>query len=156
MKRNIISIFRFFTIKVFNQGSIEVNDRALGYFIRVYKNQINEKFIWEYIAFQMAYWYDKNTKFNLQASWIFGDKAINRWNSKQDNWEYFTQQFLNKVGIERPISFYKANLVNVFEEERARYFNTDDGFMNCLLNACYSEHSNYCKICDFKDICKQQ
>lgn len=156
MKRNIISIFKFFTVKVLNQGSIEVNDRALGYFMRVYKNQINEKFIWDYIAFQMAYWYDKNTKFNFQASWVFGDKAIERWDNKPESWAYYTQLFLNKVGIEKQVTFYKADLTSVFEEERSKFFNTDQGFAHCLLTSHYSENSNYCKICDFKDICKQQ
>ena len=155
MKSNIINIFNLLSIKAFNQGFTNISSKSLDFFMSFYKDKLTQDFIWEYVSFQIAYWYNKKTNNKFAVSWVFGEKAIQRWENKPENYLYYTQLFLNKLGIERPVFYYKVNLRIKFEEMRALYFNTDKGFENCSINSFYSNDSKYCEICDFKEICKQ-
>ncbi len=155
MKKNIINIFNYLSIKVFNQGFTNINSKTLDLFISSYKDVLTNDFIWNYISFQMAYWYKLKTKHKIALSWFFGEKAVERWERRPESFLYYNQLFLNELGIEKPISYYRTDLRSKFEEVRSKDFNTDKGLENCLSEAFYSKSSNYCKICDFKDICKQ-
>lgn len=155
MKQDIVNIFNYLSIKVFNQKFSNISNKHLELFLSHYNEVLTKDFIWNYVAFQMSYWYNLQTKYKIALNWFFGEKAIQRWDNKSESALYYTQLFLNKLGIERPISYYKTDLRSKFEEVRARDFNTDKGLENCLIEAFYSECSSYCKTCDFKDICKQ-
>lgn len=155
MKRKVIHIYSDLVRKVYNQGYIETNNKTIDSFITYFKFQINEEFIWDYITFQLSYWSNKRTNYSLNASWVFGPKARNRWDNKPINWQYFTQLFLNKYELQRPVNYFKADLEEKFEQERGKYFGTDNGILNCLAASYYSERSKFCKICEFKDICKK-
>ncbi len=155
MKQDIIDIFNYLLIKVFNQRFVNINNKSLDLFLSFYEKILTKDFIWNYISFQMAYWYDKRIKHKISLNWFFGEKAIQRWENRPESFLYYNQLFLNKLGIEKPISYYKTDLRSKFEEVRSKDFNTDKGLENCLIGSFYSEHSNYCKTCEFKDICKQ-
>ena len=46
------------------------------------KKSLDFKFICDFIEFQFSYWHDKETKFGkgrVMLSWVFGRKAIERW-----------------------------------------------------------------------------
>ena len=154
MKRNIISIYQKFMLVLYNKGAAKVSSKYLKLFMDTFEDVLDINFIWGYISFQMEYWSSKKTNFSLESSWIFGEKAIERWNKKHDSWSYHTQQFLNKVGIERPVEYFRADLRDTFENIRKKNFGTELGLADCLSYAYYSEDSKYCKVCEYKDFCK--
>jgi len=154
MKKNIINTYQIFVRKLYNQGLVKINNKLLDFFIEEFQEVIDENFIWDYISFQMEYWSGIKTNFTLKPDWVFGQKAISRWKKKQSSWSFYTQQFLNKVEIQRPVEYFKANLKDNFQEIRGRNFGTEQGFADCLSFSFYLETSEYCKVCIFKDVCK--
>lgn len=154
MKQNIINIYKKLVLKIYNQGSVKISNKTLGYFIERYQEVLSEDFIWDYICFQLCYWSDKKTQYTLTPEWIFGLKAVERWDKKGENWKYFVQLFLNKYEIERPVEYLKLNMTDFYDNIRSQNFGTDQGFTDCISGAFYSEKSKYCKKCEYEQICK--
>lgn len=120
--------------------------------------QLGEWFCWYYVAFQFEYYHSLKTRMDgrYPANWIFGPKALKRWNERdQEYWFYHVQQFLNNAEIEQPIEFCSSDLETRFEQERKRFFNTDLGLVHCLQFARYSVQSPSCLICKNKKDCKK-
>jgi len=155
--KHIKYIYEYLVSKIYNRNSININinRKVIDIFINKYDNQLNNDFIWDYISFQLEYWDNKKTEYSLRPLWIFGIKAIERWENKDSNWNYYTQLFLNKYEIEKPVTYYKNNLTDKFEEERKRFFGTENGLLNCFASSFYDKKSKYCKICEYKDICEK-
>lgn len=118
---------------------------------------LGDWFAWNYVAFQFEYYSSLKTKMDgkYPANWIFGKKALERWNNKnEDHWLYYVQIFLSNCGIEKPVEFCSLDIETRFEQERKRFFNTDLGLIHCLQFSRYSAKSPSCMICENRKDCK--
>lgn len=113
-------------------------------------------FAWYYVAFQFQYWYPLKTRMNgkIPLNWVFGNKALQRWLQKGDEWFYFTQKFIHECEIVKDIEFENTDIEGIFEKERQRYFNTEYGLFHCSQFAEYNDSSPSCLICKNKKDCK--
>lgn len=161
MESTLIDIFHFFIKRLTGNMSPSLNEKTVLLFLqkvgRYYDLELlGDQWCWDYMSFQFAYWSSKKTRFNgnIPANWIFGDKALERWNSKPDTWTYYTDLFLKKYEIERPVEYCKHSTREVYEIERQRFHNTIEGYINCQSFAKYSSKSLSCLTCKFKAKCK--
>ena len=152
--------FDFFSIKL--SGNVcRVKTEITGFEKLLAKQQdlepLGEWFCWNYVAFQFEYYAGLKTQMNgrYPANWIFGKKALERWNSRGENWQYFVQKFLTDHDIQLPIQYHQENLETWFEEQRRKFLNTDRGLYHCLQFARYSAKSATCLICNNKKDCKE-
>lgn len=163
MKDSIIDIFHFFIKKLTgNPGPIIKEEQVDKFLLKIDKiyglKTLGDWWAWTYLSFQFAYWSSKKTRFNgnIPVNWVLGDKAIERWNSKPESWYYYTNLFLARYEISRPVHYYKGSVNQLFELERKRFHNTDEGFLNCLSFSEYSPKSVSCLTCKFRSKCKKR
>ena len=83
-----------------------------------------------------------------------GEKALKRWEERGENWSFFVDDFLGRMEIARPMKYFGADFSEVWEEERKRFYNTEEGYVNCLLNSKYDPHSLSCNRCKFSKMCR--
>lgn len=125
-------------------------------------NSIDDNFLYDYFSFHFSRKFDRKTRFGkgiVPLNHICGKKALQEWLNKDEYWKYFVDEFLDKFKIKRKqFEPYKLEtLKNIEEEERKRFFNTDQGFLNCLtIDIKYSVKSKYCLICKYRKDCKNK
>ena len=118
------------------------------------------KTLYDYMVFQLNYWHFCKWALDrfdgvIPFSWLFGNNAVKRWYNKNDHWKYFNELFCAKNGIKTEwIENETINVFDITEDERKRYFNTEEGFVHCQEFAGYSSDSQYCSKCNFKNMCK--
>lgn len=161
MKFEIIRNYYIFLLgKFVFSGFIILEDKTIETFLTKLKNQgvdinlIERDYFWNYIVYQIKYWVEKKTRFNgkIYVSWVFGDKAIKRWLSKNENYLYFSEQFLREYDIKRPIQYYafKVDL----QKKRELYSSSEEGYLLCIEEDLFSLKSSICKKCKYLNICK--
>jgi hypothetical protein len=156
----------------FKYKSTAIETKILNKFLK--KNISNDYVdIFYYFCFQLNYWADKNftnekVKGLPDISWLFGDKAINRWLIKNNHWLYFVQ-----LNLFKKYKFILEDFKNIFEKKELFYLNNEDkiekirdvhrfkflnkpnGFVYCLENTSLIIPDNLiCLQCNFKDNCK--
>lgn len=139
-----------------------VSDKAMSAFIRKLKKTsdvrlLGDWFAWYYVAYQFMWWSDKvrlsRSNGKYPATWIFGDKAIERWNQRNDSWQYWTDKFVEEHELTRPVEYCKADVEGLWEGERKRFYNTDLGFLTCQASSLYEEKSPTCITCKNRSLC---
>lgn len=137
-----------------------VSDKAITSFIRKIKKITDvrlkgEWFAWYYVAFQFSWWYDKvrmsRSNGKYPATWIFGDKAIERWVFRNNSWKYWTDKFISDLDLSRPVLYAKAEIDE--DSERKKFYNTDLGFLTCQLSDLYNAKSPTCIACNNRNLC---
>jgi len=121
-------------------------------------NSLGEWFAWYYVAYQFEYYSKLKVLMegSYPANWIFGKKALTRWNNRDETfWLYHVVCFLQVCEIESPVSFCSQDMGDRFERERKRYFNTDMGLLHCSQFAKYASNSPTCMICKNKKDCQE-
>lgn len=138
-----------------------VSDKSITSFLRKLKKvsdirSLGEWFAWYYVAFQFSWWYDKAQMSRLNgkfaASWIFGDKAIERWVGRNDSWKYWTDKFISDTELSKPVEFAKAG--DRRDIERKMFYNTDLGFLTCQASGLYEEDNPLCIACKNRSLCR--
>ena len=161
LKDRLLEYFEFFSLK-FSGGTCKVKTEVDRFLVLLSKQQdikaLGDWFAWWYVAFQFEYWVSLKTQMDgrYPANWIFGQKALKRWNDRdQGNWQFYVQSFLNRTAIEQPQEFLSSDVETGFEGERKRFFNTDLGLLHCQQWARYSASSPSCMVCKNKKECKK-
>lgn len=119
---------------------------------------LDDWFCWNYVAYQFEYFVGENQTMDgkYPANWIFGPKALKRWNMKSnEHWMYHVQVFLDKYEIQKPITYFSNDMEKQYEQERRRFFNTDYGLFHCQEFAKFFDSSPSCMICKNKNACKK-
>lgn len=119
---------------------------------------LGESFLFEYFSFQFSRKYDRKTRLGkgvIPLNHIIGQKALLEWIDRDEHWQYFADQFCDKFNIKIKIPKQKLSIIKQLEEvERARFYNTNDGFSNCFISEIeYNNKSKYCLTCKFKKEC---
>lgn len=161
MEDKLVGTFKFFIKKLTGNDNPNIKESLLKGFLKKIDKLYDLKllgdwWVWSYLSFQFCYWSEKKTRLNgnIPANWVFGDKAIQRWKDRSDFWEYYTNLFLFKNEIEKPVKYYGGSVSNLFEVERRRFHNTVEGYFNCLSFSKYSPKSVSCLTCKFRKKCK--
>lgn len=133
---------------------------------------LGDNFFHDYMLFQFSYWewrYENgDTPFGqvFQIPWIFGSKAIKRWEGKKDFWKKATFAKYKKVKKIDLESFTKIdkrkkpdyiNINEREEKEKSLFFNTIVGQVHCqMTTTMFNTESEYCLGCKFAQKCKTQ
>lgn len=132
------------------------------------KVAITEEFIRKFIEYGMQSWFnvdiDYTQRQNVRFSWIFGYKAIERWNALPANARqyYVSTQLKKDYKIKRKksssprLSALLTKVRPIEEKFKQEYLNTPRGLLWCTANTTLFLHkSPSCAVCEFKDECKE-
>jgi len=149
---------RVFSIIYKKKPNITSKDyKILEGFVNKHSNK-GERWFIDLIDFTFEYYSSLNTQQNVQVNWVFGEKAVQRWERRGENWGYWVKVFRDKNGIsepEIPVEKVSEESKRQFRErERKRFFNTDKGFVHCQDLTLRKDLNCVCKYCNFKNICK--
>jgi hypothetical protein len=120
---------------------------------------IDGKFLFDFIILQFNHYENfilARGKNRLQLSWLVGDKAIERWKNKSENWNYFNREFCKKYRIKAPEKKYQVNEEGRKEfrsRERKRFYNTERGLIHCMELELFESLNSQCLECNYKNIC---
>lgn len=117
-----------------------------------------EQWIFDYIAFQFKYWIEKKyKKVPIYPNLIFGKAAMERFEDRNENWIYFTDEFvrLYQIGLDNS---YKKDLlqISISEEKEKLRFEGMERLANCVVSTTmYNRRSKTCVLCNFSRRCKE-
>jgi hypothetical protein len=140
---------------------LENEKKILEKFIKK-NNKKGFDFLSKYIEFQFNFWRGCEINFlKIRMSWIFGDKAVKRFEEKKQISPYFShirkQIPLNITSILNPPNQnYDYCEIKPWEEkEKERFFNKKEGLIWCLdVTTLYNPKSIFCEDCNNKFTCK--
>lgn len=162
MKQHMEYIYALLLRKIYNQNCSTISKKVYDAFcVRVSRSVdlrlVGFDWAWEYIVFQFEYWssvkIQQGNKMN--PSWVFGEKAIQRWEKRLKSSQYYGEKFLEKWEISKPVRFFSSSMGERWEKIRSQCNNTPEGFLDCQLDSRFSKESKYCKVCDYAGVCEE-
>lgn len=137
-------------------------------FVEYYKDvNIGNDFVKSYVQYGIQSWFnpdmDELQKRNCRFSWIFGTKAIERYNKfgHKKN-AAIVRNCIKKdfdIKTDKKIGELKSVFLSVRRQEecfKSEFFNTKKALKWCIANtSLYYHKSSYCASCEFKVECKE-
>ena len=128
---------------------------------------LHDEYLKTYLEFQFNHWYKHESESEIkriQPEWIFGDKALKRWEKTDKKISAFVVRKNLKKDIKFKAEFKKENWNNIVlklndkeEQNKTKFFNTVKGFYFCLeTTTLYNHKSKYCFDCKFNKDCKEK
>ena len=163
-KETLISQYKYFFKKVFNEIP-EIKKRDESY-INTFLNlldelygldNIGEDFLFNYLIFQFDKYSTADINMKVQLNWIYGKQAIEKWQSKTENYDYFGSLFRQRFNIRYKHGFSRPESVSVVykDRERRRFSDVKRQLLHCIELSLYSEDSEVCKGCEMYEICEK-
>lgn len=168
----IIKLYQYFYSKVYHRKDFEYNPSSkelvtIDKFLEIleFNNSFGEDWLFNYFAFQFEYW--SNLKYKKIKSviigYILGPKAFERFDQRNEQSGYFTQEFILNYNIDRDVIFgsryYRKDLLNISkseEIEKQRFSNDIERLANCFFNTTlFNIKSKICVLCRQSRLCKK-
>lgn len=141
-------------------------DNFVKFCIEKYGERAGIDFVASYTNYQFKYWNRLNTMYSkgyCPVSWIYGKKAINRWDEDEDKFKFFKNEntVMKKTKVNyslnaEPVKGFIQSLNDVDEKERERYLNTNKGMAWCVMHtSLYNHKSTHCLECRYSKECKE-
>lgn len=158
----VIGLYEHFYSKVYHCDYTykpSKHDKIIKNFIEKLDISCGQEWMFDYIAFQFEYWSKikykkvKGTPPNL----VFGKVALERFEQRNENWKYFTDQFvmLYQIGLDNDYKKDLSNISTAEEKEKLR-FTGKERLANCILyTTLYNRKSKICVLCGFSKVCKE-
>lgn len=156
------SQYEHFYKKVFNE-KVEVKKRDLSY-IKTFLNlldemygleNLGEDFLFNYLVFQFDKYSTADTNMKVQLNWIYGKSAIEKWQKKDENYEYFGNLFRQRFNIrnESHRSGSQSVSVDYKDREKRRFGDTKRQLLHCTELSLFDVKSDFCNECEMYEIC---
>lgn len=162
---DIYEQFVFKTLPHYNTVSIHSREiTLLTKFTKQNQKELSIRWVTTYIGFQFYYWSQKETRSNNKRyplSWIFGKKATERFDQRNDIERFYTDKFNNDLGFltgeQYENHFFDNTVINKHEESiKKTNFNTAHGFINCIdQTTLHNPRSPLCMRCKYSMQCKR-
>lgn len=176
----IVQLYTIFYSKIYKNDKYvfvpsEKAEKQIYKFIEFLKSKyglesIGVNFLITYFVFQFGYWLklelEEKSNFSdrIQLPFIIGNKAIERWQNRNVNFDWtlyqsnFVQQY--KISTSQIKDLFKHDQVNITnlaeEKEKKKFFNADKGLLHCIdRTTLFNNRSAICITCKNKDVCKQ-
>ena len=168
-----IKVYTYFRVSYKgNSTRSKISDRDLTT-IRKWSHKISKtkgrgsqwgpKSIFLYVSFQYDYWSSKDLKYAnsiIPANMVFGDKALERWNSRREHFTYFSVKYVDSKNMSLETIYPKKKVamstIEVEDEDRILHYGSEDGFANCLIEtSLFDPQSKHCPKCPFREYCKK-
>lgn len=128
-------------------------EKLLNDFLDKVNTNIGEGWLLEFVVFQFSYYDGMKTRFDrIYLNWIFGEKAIDRWNNRTEQQVYFADEFKKKLGIKK--EFESINIRDYIESEKLRFEDIYQRLIHCDELSLFIDDSDICKCCLFYQKCK--
>lgn len=154
--------YEYFYKKVFNE-KVEVKKRDLSY-IKTFLNlldemygleNLGEDFLFNYLVFQFDKYSTADTNMKVQLNWIYGKTALEKWQHKSDNYEYFGNIFREKFNIRDQFDSCRSQSISMVykDREKRRFGDIKRQLLHCTELSLFDMNSDYCNECEMYEIC---
>lgn len=127
--------------------------KHLDGFIKIIPRGAYEEWLYEFTIFQFAHYDQMRTRFDrIYVNWIYGEKALQRWNERTEAQMYFATQFKIRKGI-RQDKIVKLSSSSLDSAERNRFEEMSRQFIHCDDNALFVKDCEDCVKCPMFDTC---
>lgn len=124
---------------------------------------ISVNFLINYLAWSFNRRYGQITKRDISLNWIIGKKTFQKFLEKKDEEAYYTEQFVNEIGVDvEQLKFelhekgVEAQGLDPAEELDKERFSGDVRLANCLQwTTLFNHRSQICMTCENKLSCKR-
>lgn len=133
----------------------------------VVRESLGINFLYNYFCDSYNFW--TNSGENLRViplSWVIGEPQLKRWDKRIEEYVYsYTEGLLSHANIPTLTEIKKSIVVVEVKQEidlsqeveRRRFFNTPEGFINCLLVTTLCDpRSKWCKDCTYSKDCIEE
>ena len=123
------------------------------------REAVGENYLYLYLSYQINYWVEKDThRHSIPVSWIFGEKAVERFKKRSQGDSYHSRVLMSKLGLGLKVLFPKDTVIieNTKWEDRVKRVNykTEKGYTNCIIDTTlFDKKSELCLGCGFRDRC---
>lgn len=146
-------------------------DIVTDFLIELHKNvglhSVGPRYIYDFLIYQFNYWHNKKVKFGdrITVVRVLGKKSIRRWFDRREDFSWYnaykdmsqyglTLKMLSKFKQKKLTTHIKLSQFE--EQEKKRFYNTQQGFRNCIeQTTLYNHKSKLCAVCINNRICKQ-
>lgn len=151
------------------KNNVRCNDADVASFetfMDTFGDNVGEEFIRKFTEYGMQSWFNDGSERDyskaVRFSWIFGKKAIERWNKCSIETNVFitrkglkTRHKINVVRRESSLSKLLVTVRPAEEKSKGLYLNTKRGLVWCVANTTlYFHKSSACAMCENKIDCK--
>lgn len=158
------SQYEYFYKKVFNE-KIEIKKRDVSY-MKTFLNlldemygldNLGEDFLFNYLIFQFDKYSTADTNMKVQLNWIYGKSAIEKWQKKEENHEYFGNLFRQRFNIRNQHSCCKPEPISLVykDREKRRFPDIQRQLLHCSELSLYDRNSDVCDECEMFEICEK-
>ncbi len=125
---------------------------------------IGTNFLIHYFCWQFNYWYNLNTKRRITLGWIIGPKALNRYQERNRDGDYYVgREIIREFDVDLQLLNSELNItesiVNISSTEESVKSSVPDDearFFHCLMHtSLYNHRSLVCCLCSHQEDCKQ-
>lgn len=167
---DIVRYYQYFYSKVYHYKdfiySPNSRDKKVieNFISKIDNSSIGEDWLYNYFSFQFKYWSElKYKRFKgVVISYILGNKAIERFNDRPEEWYYLINQLTFDFKLSRSDLYsnniYKKDLliISLSEEQEKQRFNNLERLANCILSTTlYNSKSKICILCSQAKTCKE-
>jgi hypothetical protein len=111
-----------------------------------------EDWLYDYTIYQFAYYDGMKTRFErVYLNWIYGDKALQRWNKRTPEQIYHANQYKVKLGVKKEMQPLSASEYR--DAERWRFKDMNRQFIHCEETYLFEVSSNVCQACPMYKTC---
>jgi hypothetical protein len=154
--------YEYFYKKVFNE-KVEIKKRDTSY-IRTFLNlldemygleNLGESFLFDYLTFQFNKYSTAETNMKVQLNWIYGKSAIEKWQKKDENYDYFGNIFRERFNIRNKFHQNESQSISMDYKgrEKRRFGDTKRQLLHCSELSLYDRNSDFCNECEMFEIC---
>lgn len=130
-------------------------DKQLDNFLKHIPEGVGEDWLLNFTIFQFSYYDGMKTRFDrIYINWIYGDKALHRWDSRTDAQIYYANLFRERIGIKpkQPI----LNVKTWRDQERCRFENSNRQLLHCDELMLFDKVNVICITCKMYEKCAVQ
>lgn len=129
-------------------------DKELTRFLEIIPKGADDNWMREFTVFQFAYYSTLRIRFDrVFFHWIYGKKALARWNKRSKEQIYYANKYKLKLGIRKKLESLSAKAY--MAQERLRFTDEARRFLHCHNLALFDNDHAFCQHCAFYKSCQE-
>lgn len=128
--------------------------KSLELFVAKMPVGAGDDWLYNFTVFQFAHYSSQKKRHErLYINWIYGDKALKRWNERTEQQSYYAGRFAAKIGLRRQLE--KMDATEYMNTERSRFEEASRQLIHCHELTLFNDRSAVCRNCSFYISCKK-
>lgn len=130
-------------------------EKQLIDFLKLIPEVAGEDWLYRFTIFQFSYYDGMKIRFDrIYLNWIYGPKALQRWEERTEAQVYYADKFELSLGIKKEFATIQIN--DYSNNERKRFQDMSRQLIHCDENLLFDKECQTCKNCELFKTCLNQ